>query len=599
MLMLSFSGYTWYLNRRFRIRAEFVPALVCAFTGTLLFLAGCLNLLAEIAWLLFAGGLFLPVFSLLQKYKTLSLGLVNRRKLLETGSSRRDIVIYSLFLCMALYFFLLMQKAHVTSYDNFSHWATVVKDMLAENRMPNFQDPIIRFQSYPLGSSLWIYYVCRIAGASDGCMLWAQLLMMLSFLLCMAFFVQKENWYCVPALLCFCIWALSANNSIYELRVDTLLPLAGIAAFAVLYAYRSDFKKALHVSCSLFILLIQIKNSGIFFYAACLLFFAVYARKQLRENKRCFVVFGLFFPLFSMYLWKKHVAFAFAGGMDAKHSMNIAHFGEMAAKKTGADIAEIGRSILHRFTQFDSIEVKLLLSLAAVLLLFAVLLLKYGQAKKMLCLLAACIFCAAAYTASLYAMYVFSMPMGEAAHLASYDRYMLSVLIFLYGTAVIVTSDALLMSVSAVKSSLEQKAVPAEKGSGPHTVAAAIWLVCSLMLVWQVRPRLPLFYGIPGFSHTKRCQLQGLIQEHGIREGDSCAIYLNGTDDDKRYLFYLARYELWTDKVLVVRDEELSEHQQELSGYEHLIVWDLDERIQAFLDDSKPYPNFQVILRRM
>ena len=38
-------------------------------------------------------------------------------------------------------------------YDNFSHWAVVVKYMLATNRIPDAASAIIDFKSYPLGSS--------------------------------------------------------------------------------------------------------------------------------------------------------------------------------------------------------------------------------------------------------------------------------------------------------------------------------------------------------------------------------------------------------------------------------------------------------------
>ena len=126
LFMLSMSGSVWYLICRFRIRAEFAPALVCAWTSTLLFLAGCLNLLPETALLLFIGGLLLLAVCFFQKY--------------PVSVGRRIWMLYAAGFCAALYFFLFLRKAHFTSYDNFSHWATVVKDMLLENRMPNFQD---------------------------------------------------------------------------------------------------------------------------------------------------------------------------------------------------------------------------------------------------------------------------------------------------------------------------------------------------------------------------------------------------------------------------------------------------------------------------
>ncbi len=556
LFMLSMSGSVWYLICRFRIRAEFAPALVCAWTSTLLFLAGCLNLLPETALLLFIGGLLLLAVCFFQKY--------------PVSVGRRIWMLYAAGFCAALYFFLFLRKAHFTSYDNFSHWATVVKDMLLENRMPNFQDTMIRFQSYPLGSSLWIYYVCRIVGITDGCMLWAQVMLLFSLLFCMTAFLHKANWYGCLLVSAFGIWACLANNSIYELRVDTLLSAAGIAAFAVLYVYRHDPKKALYACCGIFILLIQIKNSGVFFYIICLLFFAVSCRKEWKQHLRCFAAFGLAAPLFTLYLWKKHVAFAFTAGMDAKHSMNLAHFGEMAAKKSQKDILSIGKNILRRFGEFKNIEVMLLVLLTVFLLVFAALFLfllkNRRQAARMLRLLAANLCCVALYTVSLYAMYVFSMPMGESARLASYDRYMLSVLVFLYGITIIVVIDTFRLS------------LPFANGA-----SAAAFAFFAGLLIYQASPRLSLLYELPEFTHSKRFALQQLLREHGVSQGDTCALYCNGSDDDKRYLFYLLRYELWTNEILVMRGEELMEHTQEIADFDHLIVWDYDARIREFL----------------
>lgn len=38
-------------------------------------------------------------------------------------------------------------------YDNFSHWALVVKNMLLTDRFPTFLDTRIIFQEYPMGSA--------------------------------------------------------------------------------------------------------------------------------------------------------------------------------------------------------------------------------------------------------------------------------------------------------------------------------------------------------------------------------------------------------------------------------------------------------------
>ena len=53
-------------------------------------------------------------------------------------------------------------------YDNFSHWAVVVKNMLITHRFPDAYSAMIDFKSYPLGSSSFLYYFCSVVGSEEG-----------------------------------------------------------------------------------------------------------------------------------------------------------------------------------------------------------------------------------------------------------------------------------------------------------------------------------------------------------------------------------------------------------------------------------------------
>ncbi len=552
LLILSITGYFLYFTNKYHIKVSFIPTLLCAWCSGLLFAAGLLNLLPEAAWLLYLGGFMLLAVSLKHKYMF----------------SGRDRILYASLLLVLVYFFCLMRNAHFTSYDNFSHWATVVKDMLIEDRMPNFEDTVIRFQSYPLGSSLFLYYVCRFLGASEDCMLWAQMFMLASFLFSLTAFRPKNmnssGWYAALACLLYSTWALSVNTTIYELRVDTLLPLAGVAAFAVIYDYRKEPPKALCYSAAPLILLLQIKNSGIFFYAVCVLFLTVYTWEYIRCHKLRFSLTALLLPLSTMYLWKKHVAFAFPNGMETKHSMSAANYGQVFAKKTAEDLITIAHLILKRFTSSDSIEVKLMLTLTVLFLILAVLLRSYNQSKKLLCMMAACLGCLSAYTLSLYAMYIFSMPMGEASHLASYDRYVLSVLIFIYGISMIL----IICTLNNLSINIEYTGT-----KGIHLAKLSVILITA-SLALQVRLHVNTFIRQPDFTKTERYSLQQLLLRDGVQAGDSCLIYCKSTDYNSRYLFYLMRYELWTNDILVVREKDFDQYKQKISDYDYFMIWD-------------------------
>ncbi len=546
LLIISMTGYFLFFTQRFHIRMEFAPALLCAWTSNVLFAGGLLNILPHAAAAVFAGGCVLLGLSFQYKYRF----------------TRRDRLLYGGFLLVLLYFSAILRNAHFTSYDNFSHWAAVVKDMLLADRMPNFEDFIIRFQSYPLGSSLFIYYICKIAGHRDACFLWAQLFMLLSFLFCLAVFVRRRNWYVFFLPVLFSIWALTADNNIYELRVDTLLPLAGTAAYAVIYYYRREPKKAVCCSAGLFALLINIKNSGLFFYAAGVACLAVYAWDYIRQHRRLFVSACLIFPFAVLFLWKRHVALVFSHGMETKHAMSLAHYGQELMKKKPEHMLQIAGKMLRRFTSFEKPEVYMLL----VVMLLAVLLLAAGQPLRRVCsLVAAGCVCLAVYIVFMYAMYIVSMPLEESLRLASYDRYVLSVLIYIYGNAIIYVTESMC--------AVEKHAVRLF-GISVLFAACPVWLCCQ---------QLPALVQPPDFKASKRYALQKMIKRDGIEEGSSCFLYCHKSDDDKRYLFYLTRYEVWTPDILASGRSEFAEKKKDISDYDYLIVWDSDEIMDEYL----------------
>ena len=71
-----------------------------------------------------------------------------------------------------------------------------------------------------------------------------------------------------------------------------------------------------------------------------------------------------------------------------------------------------------------------------------------------------------------------------------------------------------------------------------------------------------------------------------MEEGDSCFIYCNGSDDDARYFFYLTRYELWSNDILVVTAEEFQEKQDQIEAYDYLVIWETDEQIKRYLNQK-------------
>ena len=161
LLLLSFRGYFFIISRFGRIMSWFVPVACTAGIGLVLFWGALLDIADLTADLILAGGLACFVAFVIYSVR----GKVGRMKW-NMGRF--------CFLAGTAVFSLLSLNLKLLHYDNFSHWALIVKYLLCADRLPGADTALIPFRDYPPGSSLFIYYVCRFAGHSQGIMILAQ-----------------------------------------------------------------------------------------------------------------------------------------------------------------------------------------------------------------------------------------------------------------------------------------------------------------------------------------------------------------------------------------------------------------------------------------
>lgn len=158
LLILSFWGDLFILYRFVRIRSWFVPAVCMAGTGLILYWGVLADVLPQTADLLLACGL--AGFFCFLAYSVRG----------KVRLSRPDLFHLCFFIGAAVFAGLSLTM-RLTHYDNFSHWAVIVKYLLGADRLPGADAAIDAFRDYPPGSSFLIYYVCRYAGHSQGIML--------------------------------------------------------------------------------------------------------------------------------------------------------------------------------------------------------------------------------------------------------------------------------------------------------------------------------------------------------------------------------------------------------------------------------------------
>lgn len=541
LLLLSMFGYILFLVRKFCVRAEFSPAICCAGISGLMFIGGVLNVMPEMTVVLFLGGVLL----LVKYFKE------------GTRLTRREIIIGSGLLLALLWFSWLFSGSMLTHYDNFSHWATVVKVMLGNDRMPNFEDGVILFQSYPLGSALFIYFFCRIVGASDACLLLAQLIMLLSFLLCISVHVRRENKYGVIFLLLFGMWALTINVAVFDLLVDTLLPLSGVAAFSMIYFYKDCAGKLFLCVSPLLTFLLNVKNSGVFFYIICVFLILIYSGKYIRENRTRFMLSCFAVPLGTMFIWRKHVDLVFWNAMGSKHAMSLNNYRDIIAKKTMEDAVLIGKKVIKQAALWPGFWVLLFITFLCVLVFLNNVLRRHSKRGELLFLfLTWTIY--GGYVFSLYVMYLFSMPLGEALDLASWDRYMYSIVVFMYGIIIIYLIDHMLLL------------------RKPLLVLSVFSVICFTFISDR---QIPALFQRQDYTQTDRYRFGSMLEN--AEAGDGAYFIYPITEGE--YLYYMARYDLYPQKVTVASPQNFSERIEKAGTLDYLVIWTHDENTDQYL----------------
>lgn len=212
-----------------KINRCFLPSMTIALQVSILFLAGILNLLPEMTYALYITG-FIGLAHAAWKKKGL-------------GFLRDYISVSAFFLVLVMMVLAVYVKGKIfTGYDNFSHWALVVRSMLETNRYPNFLDTVIYFQEYPLGSSTYIYFFAKLVGESESVQMLAQAYMITAAALPLFAFAKRNSFLPAAVMLVLVNLLFLYIIPVVDLLVDMLLSVTGVCGmtFAALYCRERD-----------------------------------------------------------------------------------------------------------------------------------------------------------------------------------------------------------------------------------------------------------------------------------------------------------------------------------------------------------------------
>lgn len=581
LLICSCLGYMLLVRKRLSLPWEFVPVFVFSSIACIVFLGG-------LAGQLFAVSLAVMIAGLL------AFGGSGLRWLRQGGGGRITLSIFQLsFAAGSLIFLSVMFQISLTHYDNFSHWAIVLKVMLSTDAFPTPASNLIDFKNYPLGVSSFLYYVCRFAGHSESVMLFAQGLLIFSCFYAMFGIISEKKRFLLYAFLGLGLSALSYFNMtirITNLLVDFLLPIYTLAIFAAVYRFRGEIRRACLVVLPLAGLLAIVKNTGIIFAAIGLIFllYAWLTQGRKPDGKQALAVVGMLcgasLPLIG---WNRRMATVFQG---VENKFDVAASSLQSAGKTPEQMQEIISLFLASSIDLTTrpaigIVVFQLAAAAASIFAAAALKKKWNLWKALIALDVVLL----SYYGGILAMYLYSMPLDEAIWLAGFERYASSIVVlFVGGLAMCATVDLERSFHYKIGEVPDYRAFKSVKTKGYYQKGVMACLAVAVTLL------LSEYNGILSIARSYETTLPSKVSaitgdrwyDGGEEDDSNYLLYAPDTDQQvtNYYMQYVGRYYLYAPNVDGICCFYEDNMDNLLSGYDYLVVVESDSEGSQLLN---------------
>lgn len=441
LLIAILGGFTYVIHRHGHIHVYFIPVTVLTAIGVLVYLAGLLGQMLIVSYVIAGLGCLAFLYCIH--------GLTTRKPSFQSFS-----LIHFLFAIGLLIFMAQLFETQLSHYDNYSHWAVVVKEMLITNAFPTAESALIEFYNYPLGTASLIYFVCTVVGNQESTMLIAQGLLIFSCFYALFGVIEEKKRFLLPLVLATACSVLSYFNitiRINTLLVDFVLPVLALAAIALIYRYRANISQGIWCLAPILGFLMIVKSTGVIFAFVPLCYLLYVGVKYRHQGGRTVVtevgaiqvysrdsggfllvksILPLLLSFLPMALWYLHMHLNFA---QVENKFDVSLDVLSNTSKSPEEIEAIVHLFLAQFTDFSlrptiGLVFFTLVGLVAWLIGKLVLKKKWAIGKVTL----ASLLFVALYYAGILAMYIYSMPLAEAIGLDGFERYAASIII-LYG----------------------------------------------------------------------------------------------------------------------------------------------------------------------
>lgn len=551
--ILILLGYSYFLKDKFDIKIEFSFPLATVVIIDIIYIFSLINLMMVGCIIIYILGIVLLIFYI-RKFK----------KEFFTKIFQVNILFPLLLL---VFFSILIRNLHMLHFDNFSHWAVIVKQLISLNSLPNASNVLTSYFEYPPGSAYFIYFFCFFTNSSESFQIIAQLILSIILSIPLLGILKKKNIINYIFWTCYVIFTLVIDISVADLLVDSLVGIFAVMCYCFFYQYKNNLRKCLWLFVPLNLFLLLVKNIAIFFYIinVICLFYLIFKNRKIFSKKDILINIGIvILPLLLFMFWKLRCKLVF-GEMISCQSISLVNYKDNFSLKTIDDIKSIVIVFLKNLFSINNLATILVLLLLIVVTIFIIKSKKYKDIKLSLYIVIIFLL----YNFFLLFSYIFSMTLDEALRLASYSRYIFTVVIFLVGI-VIINGEYLLKK---------------------NAIYKIIILGILLIFVINSEKNLKNLFGYQEYSNSIRYELDGYFKDYQNVDFKNYNIIVISNEASKDVMISnLINYYLGYRGYLFIKDSSLLD-EYNIKDYDYIITLDNNDDVSKFMKDCNCYDN--------
>lgn len=443
-------------------------------------------------------------------------------------------------------------------YDNYTHWALIVKFMTFTGRLPNAHDAIVTYTSYPPATALFMTQVTKLLGFSEGAMLVGQFILIWAALYALFGVLRDKSRGVFGLALCLTIAISNIFNisiRMNNLLVDYVLPVLAAAGIAAIYIERErpgwQFGTVALISASILL----VKNSGSFYVAIIAIVYATFCWKTSvgtwRQRLSKFsgkMVAMLGITVLPFVWWNWHVKTTFT---LSKHEISAAAYKNQLAHETTAQVMGIAKKMIQTIVSGNSLSANGMFLLNITMIAGWLIILRCAHKRNgLLKTLVAIDLGFIGYIISLFGMYVLAMPYNEAKTLDGYERYMSSALIFGLFCAIIVA--VVEMDKAMYEQRIEKRSLRTFRSIFSKNIYQGTGLVLLIFsIIMMLSETNGVAYANQQSNNALPQQLKRIATERVIPNHDVIALVDPHADEVAQYYTgYVGQYFFFSDRVV-------------------------------------------------